>query len=122
MMGLAPARPIRRLIRVGELTAHRPALQGDPRHAAWSVSGAVMGNDRRCDLTFRTFGPSPPSSAKVAVGAPVLRCVQIDLPVDAGRVVRIRIPWWQVGNIAIGVDLAAADLEALDPIPVIVHA
>src|SRR5262245_66016088 len=77
-----------------------------------------MGNDPRCDLALRTFDPSLPS---VAIGAPVLRCVQIELTVDAGRVVRIRIPWRQVGNIAIGVDLAAADLKPLDSSAVIVH-
>jgi hypothetical protein len=54
-----------------------------------------MGNDRRCDLALRAFGPSSPFSVIVAIGAQVGRCVQIGQRREAGRIARIRIPWWQ---------------------------
>src|SRR5262249_45557136 len=98
MMGLARARPIRWVDPARELSAHRAALQGNPRHAARRIPGAIVGNNRRCDLALRTFGPSPPY---VAMGAVVVaRCVQIDRGRHAGRIARIRKPWWQIRNIA----------------------
>src|SRR5262245_32681102 len=119
MMGRARARPIRWADQARELSAHRAALQSDPRDAARSIPGAVMGNDRRCDLARITFGPSPPY---VAMGAVVVAwCVQIGRRNQPG-IAGIRKPRWQIRNIAIGVDRAAADLKPLDPIPVIVRA